>query len=117
MNSKKKLLVSCTVAISMVPFHTNAATGQIGLEAYADALVSKLSTPSTTVTYQLDSANKDLRRKLNTHEIINLYARNPQNSELVSRMDCVVNDKGRVIRLTTLPLDIEETGNKVSKAD
>jgi hypothetical protein len=32
-------------------------------------------------------------------------------------MDCVVNRKGRVIRLTDIPLDAAETGNQVSKAD
>ena len=117
MNSKKRILVSCTVAISMVPFHTNAATGKIGLEACADALANELSTSSKTVTYQLDSANEGLKRRLDKHEIISLYARNPQSSELVSRMDCIVNSKGRVVRLITLPLDVEETGNKVSKAE
>ena len=117
MNSKKRFLISCTAAMSMVPFHTQATTGQIGLEACADALASKLSTSSTTVTYQLDSANEGFERKLNRYETFSLYARDPQSSELVSRMDCVVNGKGRVIRLTTLPLDVEEAGNKVSKAD
>ena len=117
MNSKKRFLISCTAAISMVPFYTHAATGQIGLEACADALVSKLSTSSSTVTYQLDSANEGFERRLDTHEVLSLYARDPQSSELVSRMDCIVNSKGRVIRLTTLPLDVEETGNKVSKAE
>lgn len=118
MNSKKKFLVKCTMALSMVPFHTQANTGHVALEACADALVSELSiTNGTDVSYQLDSANEDFDRKMQSLERISLYARDSQSSELVSRMDCVVNSKGRVIRLTDMPMDTENTVNKVSKVD
>lgn len=118
MNSKKKFLIKCTVAMSMAPFHTHATTGQVGLEACADALVSELSLSNgTAVSYQLDSANEGFDRKMQSLELISLYARDPQSSELVSKMDCVVNSKGRVIRLTKLSLEAKETVNAVSKVD
>ena len=116
MNSKKKFLIKCTVAMSMAPFHTHATTGQAGLEACADALVSELSISNgTAVSYQLDSANEGFERKMQSLELISLYARDPQSSELVSKMDCVVNSRGRIIRLTNMPLDAAETGNQISK--
>jgi hypothetical protein len=50
-------------------------------------------------------------------ERISLYARNPQNNELVSRMDCDVDHKGRVLRLKNLPLDSDDAGKLVTKAE
>jgi hypothetical protein len=118
MNSKKRLFAKCTLALAMVPFHAGASTAQAALEACADALVSELSISNgTAVNYRLDSANEGFDRKLRSPERISLYARDPQSSELVSRMDCIVSSKGRVVRLTDMPLDAEETGQQVSKAD
>ena len=118
MNSKRKLLAKCTTAMAMVPFHTHATTGQVGLEACADALASELSSSNgTAVSYQLDSANEGFDKKMQSVERISLYARDPQSSKLVSKMDCVVNRKGRVIRLTNIPLEASETGDRVSKVD
>jgi len=118
MNSKNKYLVKCAIAMSLVPFHTNAATGQIGLQACTDALVSELSISNgTPVSYQMDPANEGFNSKLQTREVFSMYARDPQSSELVSRMDCVVNSRGKVIRLTNKPLDDKATNKPVSKVD
>lgn len=118
MNSKKRLLVKCSLAMAIVPFHANATTAQTGLEACADALVNELSISNgSTVSYQLNSANEGFDRKLRSPERISLYARDPHSSELVSQMDCFVNKKGHVIRLTNIPLDTVESGNRVSKND
>ena len=118
MNSKKRLFVKCTLAMAIVPFHAHANTAQAGLEACADALASELSISNgTDVSYRLDSANEGFDGKMQSLERISLYARDPQSSELVSQMDCVVNRKGRVIRLTNIPLDAGRTAKQVSKAD
>jgi len=118
MNSKKRLFAKCTLAMAMVPFHAHATTARIGLEACADALVSELSVSNgSAVSYRLDSATEDFDRKLQSPERISLYARDPQSSELVSKMDCVINSRGRVIRLTNMPLDTAETGKQISKTD
>ena len=118
MNSKKRLIVKCTLAMAMVPFHAGASTAQTALEACADALVSELSISNgSAVSYRLDSANEGFDRKLRSPERISLYARDPQSSELVSRMDCIVSSKGRVVRLTNIPMDTTETGQQVSIAD
>ena len=118
MNSKKRFLMTSALAISMVPFHTHAITSQAGLEACADALVSELSKSNgTAVSYTLDSASDRFSGKIKSVENISLYARDPQSSELVSRMDCLINSRGRVVRLTNIPLDSEETTNRISKVD
>lgn len=118
MNSQRKFLVKCTLAIAMVPFHAQAITGQAGLEACADAMVSKLSISNgNAVRYQLDSANEKFDRKLRSLEHISLYARDPHSSKLVSQMDCVINSRGRVIRLTNIPLEATETAKQVSIND
>jgi hypothetical protein len=118
MNSKKKLFTKCAIAIAMVPFNASATTAQAGLEACADALVTELSIDNgSEVSYRLDSANEDFDRKLRTPERISLYARDPHSSELVSRMDCFISRKGRVIRLTKMPLVDVDSANQVSKID
>lgn len=118
MNSKKRFLVKCTLAMAIVPFHAQATTAQTALEACADALVNELSISNgTDISYRLDSANKDFDRKVRSAERISLYARDPQSSELVSQMDCFISSKGRVIRLTNIPLDAVESSNRISKAD
>lgn len=118
MNSKKRLFVKCTLAMAMVPFQVHANTAQTALEVCADALVSELSVSNgSDVSYRLDSTNEGFDRKMRSLERISLYARDPQSSELVSRMDCVVNSRGRIIRLTNMPLDAAETGAQISKLD
>lgn len=118
MNSKKRIFAKCTLAMALVPFQANANTAQTALEACADALVTELSVSNgSDVSYRLDSANEGFDKKLRSSEIISLYARDPQSSELVSKMDCVVNSRGRVIRLTNMPLDATEHGNQISKVD
>lgn len=118
MNSKKRLFVKCTLAIAMVPFQVHANTAQTALETCADALASELSLANgSDVSYRLDSANEGFDRKMQSLERISLYARDPHSSELVSKMDCVINSRGRIIRLTNMPLDTAEAGKQVSKLD
>jgi hypothetical protein len=118
MNSKKKYLAKCAMAMSLAPFQTHAATGQVGLQACADALVNELSISNgRSVNYKMDAANEGFDSKLQSREVFSLYARDPQSSELVSRMDCVVNSRGKVIRLTNKPLDDKAASKQVSKVD
>ncbi|HEY5774476.1 MAG TPA: hypothetical protein VIS57_00180 [Xanthomonadales bacterium] len=118
MNSKKLIVIGSAAAMSMASFYTHATTGHVGLEACVDALVSELSeSTGTPVGYQLDSGGDNFDRKLRSRERISLYARDPQNNELVSKMDCFVDRKGRVLRLKSMPLDSEDTGNLVTKVE
>lgn len=116
MNRNRKFLIGCTVAMSMVPLYSHATSGRIGLEACTDAMVSELSILNgKDLAYRFDTDNADFDRKLSSLEMISLYARDSQSDELVSRVDCVVNGKGRVVRLTTKPIDDKDLKDKVTK--
>ena len=118
MNSKKKFLFKCTLAIALVPFNTYARTGHAGLEACADALANKLSTANgTKIAYEVDPASEGFDRRMQSLELFSLYATDPNSSKLVSRMDCVVNRSGRVLRLIDQPLEAENVSKQVSKID
>jgi hypothetical protein len=118
MNSKRLLVIGSATAMSMASFYTHATAGHVGLEACADAMVGELSTSGgTLVGYQLDLSKDNFDRKLGAREVISLYARDPKSDELVARMDCVVDQRGRVLRLNTLPLDHDESGDRLTKVE
>ena len=118
MNSNKKFLVGCAVAVSMVPFNLHATSGQIGLEACTDAMVSELAISNgKDLAYRFDTQNADFDRKLSSLEIISLFARDSMSNELVSSVDCVVNSRGRVVRLTTKFLDDKGLKQQVTKVN
>jgi len=118
MNSKRLLVIGSAAAMSMASFYTHATAGHIGLEACASAMVGELSASSgTDMGFQVDSSKDNFDRKLGVREVISLYARDPDSDELVARMDCVVDQRGRVLRLNTLPLDYDESGDRVTKVE
>jgi hypothetical protein len=96
MNSKRLLVIGSAAAMSMASFYTHATAGHIGLEACASAMVGELSASSGThMGFQVDSSKDNFDRKLGVREVISLYARDPDSDELVARMDCVVDQRGR----------------------
>lgn len=116
MNSRKTVLLGIAAVAAMAPFYTHASTGHIGLQACAEALATELSISSgSSVDFQLDISQDNFDRKLKKRELISLYARDPQSNELVSRMDCMVDSRGRVIRLNSLPLEDQDEGNRFSE--
>lgn len=111
MNSKKKYIAITTAALSAVSFNAQAITAQVGLETCVDALVEELSASSgNEMGYQLDPGNTGFDSRLKSLESITMYARDPHSNELVSSMECVINKRGRIVRLTSLPLDGKEPG-------
>ena len=118
MNSNKTFLFGCALAVAMAPTNSYAATGQAGLEACTDAMVSKLTESSgNDLSYKFATSNVDFDRHLNSLELISLYARDSASNELVSRVDCIVNGKGRVMRLKTMPLHENDLKDAVTQAN
>jgi hypothetical protein len=116
MNSNKTVLLGFAAALSLAPFLAHAKTGQIGLQACAEALVTKLSANNgSSVGYRVDDTLDNFDTRLKKREIISLYATDVASNELVSRMDCIVDRWGRVIRLETLPVDTEEADKLISR--
>jgi hypothetical protein len=117
MNSKRIFVIGAAAAMSMASFYANATAGHVALEACVDAMVGELSEANgTQVGYRLDSESDNFDRNLRTREVISLYARDPGSDVLVSRMDCVVDQRGRVIRLKDMPLE-DDMDKRVTKAD
>ena len=117
MNSKGILVIGTAAAMSMASFHVLATAGHVGLEACVDAMVGELSEASgAPVGYSLNSASDNFDRALRSREVISLYARDPGSDALVSRMDCFVDRRGRVLRLKDMPLD-DDMGKRVTKAE
>lgn len=117
MNSRKFFVIGAAAAMSMASLYANATAGHVGLEACVDAMVGELSEASgTQVGYSLDSASDNFDRDLRSREVISLYARDPGSDVLVSRMDCFVDRRGRVLRLKEMPLE-DDMGKRVTKAD
>ena len=117
MNSKRILVFGATAAMSMASFYAQATAGHVGLEACVDAMVGELSEASgKQVGYSVDSTRDNFDRDLRTREVISLYAREPGSDALVSRMDCFIDRRGRVLRLKDLPLE-DDMGKRVTKAE
>jgi hypothetical protein len=117
MNSKKVFFIGIGAAMSMAAFQAQATTGHVGLEACVDAMVGELSEASgTQVGYRLDSASDNFDRQLSRREVISLYARVPGSDALVSRMDCFLDRRGRVLRLKDMPLE-DDMDKRVTKAE
>jgi len=117
MNSKKLFVIGTAAAMSMASLYAQATAGHVGLEACVDAMVGELSEASgTQVGYSLDSASDNFDRDLRSREVISLYAREPGSDVLVSRMDCFVDRRGRVLRLKDMPLE-DDMGKRVTKTD
>ena len=117
MNSKRIFVIGVTAAMSMASFYANATAGHVGLEACVDAMVGELSEANgTQVGYSLDSASDNFDRNLRAREVISLYARDPSTDALVSRMDCVVDRRGRIPRLKDMPLE-DDMGDRVTKVE
>jgi len=117
MNSKRIFVIGVTAAMSMASFYANATAGHVGLEACASALAGKLSdTNGTPVGYRLENESDIFDKQLLNREIISLYARDPSNDVLVSRVDCFVDQHGHVLRLKDMPLE-DDMDKRVTKAD
>lgn len=118
MNSNKTFLFGCALAVAMAPVSSHAVTGHAGLEACTEAMVSELSKASgNELAYKFDKSNVNFDRHLSSFEMISLDARDAVNNELVSSVDCIVNQKGQVVRLKTKPVYDADLKDAVTQAN
>lgn len=106
MNGKKAMVCMSAVAASILSISVEAASGQDGLEACVSALTKELSsTQGNAVQARISEDSQVATRRLSDVTTYHLDARDPQDHDIVARMDCVVDEKGRVKRLVKLPDD------------
>jgi hypothetical protein len=109
MNSSKLKKVGIVLALSAIPFYAHATSSRAGLEACAEAMVNDLATnQGKPVVYNLSPESKSGRGGLGHREVFHLDAMSADGEEVVARMDCVVNNKAEVTKLTVVPLDGED---------
>ena len=106
MDRNRFLMMGCTLALTALPVAGQAATFKDGLEACVDALVTELATSSgESLDARIGADSSGSNSSLGGREMIYLDARNPSNEEIVARADCLVDRRGEVLRLTSVPLD------------
>jgi hypothetical protein len=106
MNGRKTALWVCAAAASLLSMSVEAASGQDGLEACVGALATELSSArGSAVQARISEDSKVSARRLGEVTIYHLDARDSGGSDVVARMECVVDSHGRVKRLVKLPID------------
>lgn len=106
MDKNRFLMMGCSLALTALPVAGQAATFRDGLEACVDALVTELATTNGgPLDARIGADSSHSARRLGSREMIYLDARNPSSEEVVARADCLVDRKGEVVRLTSVPLD------------
>jgi hypothetical protein len=109
MNGSKLKKVGFVLAVSAIPFYAHATSSQAGLEACAEAMVNDLAAnQGKPMVYNLSPKSKSGKTGLGHREVFHLDAMSPDGGVVVARMDCVVNSKAEVTKLTVVPLDGED---------
>jgi hypothetical protein len=109
MNAKKSMGILLAMTASVLSVSVEAAPEQKGLQACVDALANKLSSAQgSPVLATLSEDNLNPNRQLGLSTTFSLDAYTPDAMEVVARMDCTVNARGKVLRLVRLPNDAPE---------
>jgi cation transport ATPase len=106
MNGKNVLALACAAAASMLHPAAEAASERDGLEACVSALTKEISdTHGAGVEARISEDSLAGRGRLGARSKFYLDARDSRNEEIVLKADCVVNSRGQVRSLITLPDD------------
>ena len=102
MKHRKIVVIGCALALSAIPLTSTAYTAENALAACAAAVTDTLADGG--VTWRLDD-NSRFDGRMRGTETIHLDLRDAATDEIVARADCVVDERARVKRVKTLPLD------------
>lgn len=104
MNAKKSMGILFAITASVLSVGVEAAPEQKGLQACVDALAGKLgSAQGSPVLATISEDTMGSSRQLGLSTTFSLDAYTPGAGEVVARMDCTVNARGKVVRLVRLP--------------
>ncbi len=104
LNTAKSMGILCAITASVLSANVQAAPEQKGLQACVDALASKLShAQGSPVLATVSEDNLRPNRQLGLSTTFSLDAYTPEEGDVVARMDCTVNARGKVLRLVRLP--------------
>jgi hypothetical protein len=106
MKHTSKLIGSCVLATTILATGAHAATRTDGLNACAKAAVAELgSRHNADLDYSLSADTRASGVKLKNRELFHLDISNPQNDEVIARVDCYVDKEANVRDLKKVPLD------------
>jgi hypothetical protein len=114
MNSKKAFLISCIISSSIVTTAVQAASFEAGVNACMDALQIHLEKSDKKVNVSLNSTVDMPKARLSQLQIlhldtINLDSPGPDTKADYATVNCVVNNRARVKRLSFLPIKAPNT--------
>ena len=106
MNHKKILFNSCAVAVTIFSLNVNAATRTDGLNACAQAVVSKLGdAQSMPINFSMSPETEISGVKLKNREVFHMDFTDPGDDKAVAKVDCTVDRRANVRALRYVPLD------------
>jgi len=106
MNNRTRMKALCTVAISLTPLLSNAASEQDGVKACVQALASQIAeSQGAPVDYRVGYDSDVSAQRLDRRTLFHLSAKDPQSQKVVARADCIVTSKAEVKKLTVVRLD------------
>ena len=105
MNGKRTMGWICAVTASVMTMSASAAPEQAGLQACVDAMAVKLAAAQGgyPVVARISEESLVSKRRLGLSTTFNLDAYTVGSNDVVARMDCTVNARGKVLRLVRLP--------------
>ena len=109
MNKRHVLAAVCSLAVMTGHNRVEAWTDENELDLCARALTQQISLAKVKpLDYRIDEESSSTRRTRDNGGVWHLDARHPETNEVVARIDCVVDDRESVLRLTEVPLSAKD---------
>jgi hypothetical protein len=109
MNSKTIIAISCAIAVTGAPVKSQARADKSGLKACATAMTEQLTAAQgAPVDYRLEEGPATTGQRGANAGVWYLDARDARTQEVVARINCYVNSRAQVTRLTEVPLSAND---------
>ena len=115
MSHRKVVISGCAVVATIFSLSVNAATRTDGLNACAQAVVTKLGdAQSVPINFSLAPETETSGIRLKNREIFHMDFLNPGSDKVIAKVDCTVDRKANIRSLKYVPLDGKDA---VARAD
>jgi hypothetical protein len=109
MNYRHMIFAACGMAAMIGAERVEAWADENELDLCARALTQQLSLAQVApLDYRIDTTSSTTRRVREARGVWHLDARHPETNEVVGRIDCVVDNRDSVLRLTEVPLSAND---------
>ena len=109
MNIKTIFSISCAIAVASAPVKSHARIDKSGLNACATAMTDKLAeAQGAPVDFRFEEGDSMSGKANSNAGVWYLDARDPRTQKVVARINCYVNSRAQVTRLTEVPLSAND---------